>query len=269
MVKKLCKHELFALGRVLFIMQGILLVASVFLRVLQLFESDHLVYSIVFFFAALLYGVAVMVNLTAPLVMAVVRYYRNLFTAEGYLSFTLPVTAAQHLIVKALAALIFQVIAWVVTALSLVIVMAGDVLHEVGLAAAYLFKDIPADVTGHICLWVFEFVLLLTVTFISQVFLYYGCVSIGQLSRKNRVLSATGVYFGYYVATQIVATILTVLVAVFGDRIPFDAIAEFAEAHPIAVVHIFLGGMLVLTAVFTVAYFFVSHTIIRKRLNLE
>lgn len=269
MVKKLFKHELFALGRVLFIMQGIVLVTAAFLRVLQLFESDNLVYSIVFFFAALLYGVAVLVNLVAPLVMTVVRYYRNLFTAEGYLSFTLPVTAAQHLMVKVLAALVFQVIAWGVTALSLVIVMAGDVLHEVGLAAAYLFKQIPADVSWHIVLWGLELVLFLVVMFLSQAFLYYGCISVGQLAKKNRVLGAVGVYFGYYVVTQIVGTIITVLIAVFGDRIPFDALAEFVGAHPIAFVHLFLCGMLLLATVFTVAYFFVSHTIIRKRLNLE
>ncbi len=269
MVKKLFKHELFALGRVLLIMQGILLAAAVFLRVLQFFESEHLVYSIVFFFAALLYGVAVFVNSMAPLVMAVVRYYRNLFTAEGYLSFSLPVTASQHLMVKALGALVFQVVSWVVTALSLVIVMAGDVLHEVGLAAAYLFKQIPADVSGNMFLWGFELLLIFAVSFLSQVFLYYGCVSIGQLSRKNRVLFAVGVYFAYYVATQVLGTVLTVLVAVLGDHIPFDILAEFMEAHPIAFVHLFLCGMLLLTVVFTVAYFFVSHAIIRKRLNLE
>ena len=83
MVRKLLKHELFALSRVLFITQGIVLVAAAFLRVLQIFESDHFVYDIVFFFACLLYGATVLVNLVAPVVMAVVRYYRNLFTAEG------------------------------------------------------------------------------------------------------------------------------------------------------------------------------------------
>ena len=269
MVKKLFKHECFALGRVLFLIQGILLVSAVFLRVLQFFESDHLVYSIVFFFAALLYGVAVLVNSVSPLVMAVVRYYRNLFTAEGYLSFALPVTASQHLTVKALAALVFQTVSGVVTALSLVIVMAGDVLHEVGLAAAYLFKLIPAEISWHIALWSLELVLLLSVTFLSQIFLYYGCISIGQLARKNRVLAAVGVYFGYYVATQIISTVITVLIAVFGDRIPFDALAEFTGAHPIAVVHLFLCGLLLSSLVLTVAFFFVSHGIIRKRLNLE
>ncbi len=269
MVKKLFKHELFALSRVLFIMQGILLIAAAFLRILQFFESEHFVYSIVFFFAALLYGVAVLVNLTAPLVMAVVRYYRNLFTAEGYLSFALPVTAAQHLIVKALSALVLQAIAWGMTALSFVIVMAGDVLREVGVAAEYLCKGIPAGALWHIVLWGFELLLIFAVSFLSQAFLYYGCISIGQLARKNRVLAAVGVYFGYYVVTQILGTILTVLVTLFGDRIPFDAIATFAGTYPIAFVHIFLCSILLIAVVFTVLYFFVSHAIIRKRLNLE
>lgn len=269
MVKKLFKHELFALSRVLFIMQGVLLVAAVFLRILQFFESEHFVYSIVMFFAGLLYGMAVLVNLVAPIVMAVVRYYRNLFTAEGYLSFALPVTPAQHLIVKALAALVFQAIAWAVTILSLVIVMAGDVMHEVNLAMAYLFKEIPQSAVGHLILWGFELLLIFVVTFLSQAFLYYGCVSIGQLTRKNRVLAAVGVYFGYYVVTQIIGTVLTVLVALFGDRIPFDRLLAFMETHPIVFVHLCLCGMLLLTAAFGVGYFFVSHAIIRKRLNLE
>lgn len=269
MVKKLLKHELFALGRVLVIMQGILLAAAVFTRILLIFETDHFVYDIIRFFTVLLYGAAVLVNLVAPLVMAIVRYYRNLFTAEGYLTFSLPLTPAQHLLVKALGALIFQTVAGIVVLLSAMIVLSGDVLHEVCLAAAYLLKMIPGDITVHLIFWILEFVLLLEVTFVSELMLYYGCVSIGQLARKNRILVAVGVYFGYYVATQVLSTIVTVLLALFGDRIPFDRLLAWAEQHPELSVHIVLCSLLVFTAAVATGFFFVSHTIIRKRLNLE
>ncbi len=269
MVKKLLKHELFALGRVLWIMQGILLVAAVFTRVLMIFETDHFVFGIVMFFTGLLYGAAVLVNLVAPLVMAIVRYYRNMFTAEGYLTFSLPATPAQHLFVKATGALIFQMIAWVVVLLSALIVMSGEVLHEVYLAAAYLLGQFADLEVVHLTLWGLELILIFVVTFVSELMLYYGCVSIGQLARKNRILMAVGVYFGYYVATQILATILTVVLALFGENIPFDAFFAFVEQYPELSIHTILCSLLVLTALIATGFFFVSHTIIRKRLNLE
>lgn len=268
MVKKLFKHECFALGRVLWFVQGILLAAALSTRVIQFFEADHFAYDIVLVLAVIVLVVANAVNLMAPLVMGVVRYYKNLFTAEGYLSFTLPVTPAQHLFVKLSATLVFQLLAVCVSLVSVVIATAGEVLSEIGLAVQYLLNQLNIVAEGHTVLFVIELIVLCVVAFLSQLLLYYGCISIGQLSRKNRVLAAVGVYFGYYVIVQIISTVFTIVMGIIGDNM------EIADYVPtareiIAAIHIGLCGLIVWTVIVSTVYFLISHTIMRRKLNLE
>ena len=96
----------------------------------------------------------------------------------------------------------------------------------------------------------------------------YSCISIGQLARKNRVLAAVGVYFGYYVLTQILSTMFTILVSLFGEDL-FELIGQCFANHPIPSVHTLLCQMVILPAIMAGIWFLITHTIIRKRLNLE
>ena len=52
--------------------------------------------------ALLIVGLSVL-----SVVVVVVRFYQNLISDEGYLSFTLPVTAAQHIAAKLAAGILF------------------------------------------------------------------------------------------------------------------------------------------------------------------
>ncbi len=269
MVRKLLKHELSAMGRVIVLVQGILLVAATFMRVLLCFETDHVVYEIVSFFAWLVYGTAVLGCLLVPLVMGIIRYYRNLFTAEGYLSFTLPVTPAQHIVVKTVAALVWEIASFVTVLVSLCIVMLGEVFREVMLAAGYLLRQMPSEMVYHLVGWIAEAVVLFALVFVGEVLLYNACISVGQLARKNRILLAFGVYFGYYVVIQIVETVLMVTLALLEDQLPWDDWVMAMMEHPCLTGHLAMGVLIVFAAVFAGIYFMISHTIIRKRLNLE
>ena len=86
----------------------------------------------------------IMVALAFPFVYSVIRFYRNLFTGEGYLSFTLPVTPANHLWVKVVTAVSFSLLSVLVAALSGVIITAG----ESGIAALKTSGIIPASITA-------------------------------------------------------------------------------------------------------------------------
>lgn len=269
MVKKLLKHELLAMGRVVVLVQAILLVAAVFMRILLCFEEDQIVYNTVAFFAWLLYALAVVACLLVPFIMGVLRYYRNLFTAEGYLTFTLPVTPAQHILVKVLSSLIWSAASVVTALLSFGIVTFGDVFREVMLAMAYLTKDFSADLWWNVIGWVLELIVLLSLTYVAELLLYNACISVGQLARKNRILTAVGVYFGYYVVTQILETVLVVVFELIQDRLPIERWLEAMSKHLYLTIHLSMCGLIVLTALFAGLYFLVSHGIIRKRLNLE
>ncbi len=272
MVKKLFKHEILAYLRVVIPVQIILLGVAVLGRIIQFFETDTTAYDIVNGSSIFAFVVAIMVTLLMTTVFSIVRFYRNLFTGEGYLSFTLPVTPTQHLTVKLLTAALSQIVNIVVAVVAVCIITAGDVLTEVIRAGVYLWNTVVtqlADNAFHLWLYLAEGILMLLAAELASVLFYYLCIAIGQLFKKNRVLASVGVYFGFYIVTQVLSTIVMILLAFLQETPWLQDIMKFIEGHPFATVHIVLCGLLVACLVLGVVYFLVTRRIITRRLNLE
>ena len=99
--------------------------------------------------------------------------------------------------------------------------------------------------------------------------MYQSCICIGQLARKNRVLLAVGAFFGYWLVTQILSTITTMCITMMSIAGVLDKLMDWVELHPYTTGHLAMGGIIVLDLGLTVLYWWISHTIMRKRLNLE
>ncbi len=273
MVKKLFKHEFLAYGRVMSIVYTILLTIAVTTRVIFLFENDSTPYEIISTFSILTYAVSVFAALAFSFVMALVRFYKNLFTAEGYLSFTLPVTAAQHIIVKAVTAVCVDLVTLLAVLISACIVTAGEVFSQFWDGLTFAFAEIYKLIGAHTILFSAEYLLLLIVALFVSTMLYYTCISIGQLSRKNRILAAVGAYFGYYILTQIVATAFLISFALTAAGGHLDGLARWLAQqlsdHPLASIHIGIWIGILLESAFLLLEFVIVKKIITKKLNLE
>jgi len=269
MVKKLFKHECLYYLRVLSPVYIILLAVAVLGRGVHFFENDSTIYGIINGSTIFVFVVALLAAFAASLVMGVLRYYRNMFTAEGYLTLTLPATPTQHLLVKVLAASLFQLITIVVMVLSAAVIMAGDVFTEVVKAGVYLVDWLAANMEVALWPYVLELVVLLLVAILSTFLLYYACASLGQQAKKNRVRGAVVVYFIYYLITQAVSTVITVVFSVIQDTPFIENLLNWVEEHVYETVHIALCGAIVLSLVLSVVYFLVSRWVLRRRLNLE
>jgi len=264
MVRKLFKHEFLAWLRVMPIIYGIALAVAGVGRLLQLFESDELYYVLIFGSAALLFGAAMLVCMVAPTIFGIVRFYKNLFTGEGYLSFTLPVSMASHLWVKLLTATTFSILSTLVCCLSVMLMTAGEALVEIGNAAAYLLNQIPAESVGSVIGYCAEVLTLMLLGTFSTHLFYASCICIGQLAKKNRILAAVGVYFGFYLISQFFGTVLGLFMMFLAP-----SIENFFAADPILSVHIVLGVMIALELVLSTVFMLICHGILRRRLNLE
>lgn len=269
MVKKLYKHEFLAWLRVLPIFFGVTLLTAAFHRVLQFFETNSVYYNIVHVSALVLYGVSVMVCIAAPVVFGIVRFYKNLFTGEGYLTLTLPVNTTTHLNVKVITSVVFSIASLVVCLLSACIITAGDVFTELWKAFLYLWNLIQPEMTYHLIGYAAEFCVLLLIAMFSTSLLYNSCLCIGQLAKKNRILLAVGVYFIYYFITQIFSTIFVLAFTGLGMANLLDPYYKFVANHPRASVHIGLCGMIVLEALLALVFWCICRFILRKKLNLE
>lgn len=270
MVKKLIKHEFSALGRLMLPVLAAVLAIGIFTKIIFLFESDTTAYTIIEGSSYFLLVVAIIASFVLAVIFAVVRYYKNLFSCEGYLSFTLPVTAGQHLFVKALAAVTFQIATAIVAILTLLIALPGEVWAEVYTVVVEPLNELSLFINPvHFVFWAIEIILIFISSMIYNCFLYYTCITIGQTAKKNRIIFAVAVYFAYYIIMQILTTVVTVIISVASYTNIFEPIGLFIEVHPYLWAHGLLIGLSILNCVLTLIAYLICHKIIRKKLNLE
>ena len=270
MVRKLYKHEFAAWLRVLPFFWVAMLGVAVAGRFVQIFENIGSAYYWILFASSLLTAfLAAMALLAAPTVFGIFRFYRNLFTGEGYLSFTLPVTPGQHLLVKITTAVCFDLASVAVLLVSACILTCGDMLTELLKAGFYLLRQIPQDMILHVVGYCVQYIIWILLGCLCNHLMYYSCICIGQLLRKNRILGSVGVYFGYQLIGQVFSTGVSLLFTLFGIVGILDKLVEIIEKYPNATMHITLGIGGVMTLALAVIFWLVCHIIIRKRLNLE
>ena len=271
MVKKLIKHEYLAFFRSMCPICAITLGVGLLTRIIQLFESDSAAYAIISGSAFVVFWVSVMVALVATIALSVKRFYTNLFTAEGYLSMTLPVTAGQHIFAKLLVAVTGSIATFITVLISASVSCFGKTLWEIIKAIDFLARDAVAKWGAHFIFYVIEAVIMAVVFITYNFVVFYLCISIGQRAKKNRILAAFGAYFGYYVITQIVGTMFILILTAmprFLEKLIFD-FSRWAVEHPYAAVHVVMLGISVFYAALSVGIFFYSRYIIKNKLNLE
>lgn len=270
MVKKLFQYEFKSYLRTLIPVNLILLAIAVFARLIQFFETDSIPYMLLFGSSISAYAISIMVALILTGITVVVRFYKNLFTAEGYLTFTLPVTATQHILIKLFTGFLVETITTVSVFLSAMIITSGDVLVELFKATGYILKSVfMLESSGHIVFFAIEILLNMIVSSLFQTIVLYTCIALGQRSSKNRILMAVVYYFAYYMISQAVSTVLTIIFTVIAETDLMEAIAKIFINHPFGTIHTVSILSLLATAGFGVLGFFIIKKTIEHRLNLE
>ena len=270
MVKKLIKHEFIAYSRSLLPIELALIGIAVVLRFIQFFENSSTGYAILFGSAVFAFVAAIIVCLVMTFIVSIQRYYKNLFKAEGYLTFTLPVSNHQLILSKLFSAVSVTIITFVNIFVSICVATAGEVCVEIFKAMGYLIKKYIDLVGVNGVFYVIEIIILCIVAFAAEYLLFYACITLGQTAKKNRVAAAVGIYFGYYYATQILATVATIIFSTteWLQNIA-EAIVPFVVDHPYAFAHIALILMILVIALVGALYYLVAYKVMRKKLNLE
>ncbi len=269
MVKKLIKHEFMALGRLLLPMYVILLGLSLITRIIVFFETDSVIYDIISGSAIIVMCLGLVAGLMYTVVSCIIRFYKNLFSKEGYLTFTLPVSVEAHLLTKLLAAVVAYISSFAVIFGAFCIATSGELLVEIFKAAGFLFGKAYEGLGIHLVLYIAEAIIYTLIASCSGFLLYYACMCIGQLAKRSRVLLAIGVFFGYYYITQILVTVGVVLFSVFADSDFMIDLSMWIYDNAILSGHLFLLFLIAGSAVMGAVYYLIAHAIMKKKLNLE
>nr|WP_316623212.1 hypothetical protein [uncultured Ruminococcus sp.] len=268
MVKKLIKYDFQSYFRLLFPVQLIILGIALINRLIQLFEPKeaagtlNTVYNGFFISSLTLYFIAIAVCLVMTLVVSIVRFYQGMYTNEGYLNHTLPVTPTQHITAKLLNSMLFYIGTLFVIFISFIIITFGELNIEIFKAGFYLLNKFIGSLGAQGVVLIIEAVILVLLLGVHSFLKLYCCISVGQLAKKKKVLLAFGVYFGLYMAKQLVGTVF-IIFAVINSVWINDIMNQISEQPWLLLLYAILYYVVV-----SAVYFVLNNYIMSKKLNL-
>lgn len=222
------------------------------------YASVYVSYFMLYYFAILALGLATTIYF-------LMRFYKNLYTDQGYLMHTLPVTSHQLILSKAFVMYIWQLISGCVMIVSILVLVNSLVL---GIENTNIFKEIfnldfaDLDITFLDVLCCFVVLLILIGIQIFSIMFGYLAISLGQLSKNHKLISSIGIYVGMQAALQMLFSIL---------QLGFNLAAinmEFEDISKGLVFAILLLAAIVIFAADAGMYMGSNH-IMKNKLNLE
>lgn len=195
--------------------------------------------------------------------LVAIRFYRNLFTEEGYLSWTLPATATQHLWAKIISGYIWHILSILLMAVSLFILVTGDNVTEAYSKVAHEVTDSIGMPLSHLAAYWLIFSILCS---IGGIILIYLCIAIGQLFPGHRILCAIVTYFILTAITQVITWILLFALNLApGTAYQVTLTGTAAAQHTFMLFRLSFG----LTIFTSILEYFGVHYIMNKKINLN
>ncbi|MBQ8470174.1 MAG: hypothetical protein IJ720_02815 [Clostridia bacterium] len=207
--------------------------------------------------------------LFAAAFFVIYRFYKNIFTDEGYLMNTLPTRPVNLVFSKLLNALIWMLITIVVAGLSWYLAVGHldglrDVLTQIWDTIINLFlsnrEAIHEQLGVPIWLFIVELVFFILCWFARFAISWFFAIAFGQLIAKNhKVLGAIGAYVGLAIVSNIFST------AYLGA---LGKVINNVASNGLALQYTMMGNA-VLFLIITGLLYWATTSIMKNRLNLD
>ena len=287
MLKKLLKYDLNAIWKLWVALSAALLGMAVFMSLLIRFSivsslaSSSSLFSLFLVLGSFVSGFGVIIAWSGILIvtpiMCYIRYFKNFFSDEGYLTFTLPVKRSTLYLSKVINVFIFNVGNVIVTIIA--ILLALMIIPETGNNGAILnFEILKTLWSGIVWLWqelglwlavyLLGIILLATACSLYQIGMIHLCITVGAtVAKKHKVLAALGIYMG-------ISFILSSVYQVFGlfGLQSVEGFVYLADTTSALLTHLTLLSVLFLAIVIVSVAAAILHLItlntIERKLNL-
>ncbi len=291
MFAKLLKHEFKSNAGILGILTATLLglgvVATLVLRILvnhgeEMMDSTNPIINLSFmamtsllmmsYLALFIYALAVQIIL-------LYRFYKNKYTDEGYLTFTLPVSTQQIFWSSFVNMLIWLAIsAAAILLVAILVILFGTATEGLintdiftaleklrqlfgGLEWQMILQEMELAFGGSLAPSAVMLVLLVILAPFYGLMVPIACITIGAvLAKKHKLLAAFGIYYGVNALTSILSTMLTTLPAIFLSTAQLDSVAAYMNT--------IMAISLLLTLSLTVGAYLLNMHLMKNRLNL-
>lgn len=213
------------------------------------------------------------------LLIILIRFYKTCYTDQGYLTHTLPVTAKQIFNAKAIMAMLMYLIILVGIVATLFLI-AGVAITHIADVSSYeastilnefldLWSEQSEEFRKEMGFGFGWYIVLLVIYMLiacaTNIIICLGCVSLGQLYAKHRVVGAIAAYFVVQVVEQIAGYLCSL--PIYSKIIQADQYGE-----ELTMSGTFSPTMLLTLAVqiiLAVAMYFANLHMMTKQLNLE
>ncbi|MGT2925876.1 ABC transporter permease [Streptococcus cuniculipharyngis] len=249
MFGKLVKYELKSVGKWYLGLYGLAFLFSIILR-LSIPDMEELNQAVnisqwvltTYLVSVIAIVVLIVAIFLSTLFIIIRRFTQAIYGREGYLTMTLPVTTHQLLLSKVVTALIWCLLNGLIILVSAAVISDG--LTELS-DAIWMSLDLPSI---SVMVAVLQWLLYLLLAIVRGILMIYLAISLGQLFNNRRILMAFVAYF----TLAFLAGLLTSLVQ-----------------HLLAGAEAYLFFLALFELVFIVLYYWITHYLIKHRLNLQ
>lgn len=207
------------------------------------------------FFTLLLVGASF-----ATCAVITVRFYKNLFTDEGYLTWTLPATPLVQLWSKIISGTIWCIADILLCFLGLIILVTGNNVTSLYVQIAPEMTEALGMPLSSFALYLCLFTLFSTV---ASVIMIYVSVAIGQLFPGHRILCSIIAYFVLTFVIQMFSFIFMILFGLFPNA--NNVLIGDTAAH-----YLFssIGLDVFLVTITAIPEYIATYYIMKKKINL-
>ena len=286
MLGKLLKYDLRSVGRFWWIamltMFGMSFLAGGALRVYAeipwMRNSDQLyILQMMAYVLFLLSIVAMGFCMLAVLVLIFVRYFKHLFTDEGYLTFTLPASRKQIFFSKVLNAGIWLGLSEVVCAISiLVVIFIGIPTRGEGLFATDIILDTLMGIVdsfqligGWYTAWMILSILISVAYTMLVVGVAYFCITFGAtVVKKAKIVAGVGTYYLINIVSNAFFSIFGTIAGIIFLAGLIVILINASGAVIYGVITLILLITFAIIASLTAFFFCLTLNILERKLNL-
>lgn len=271
MLKKLIRHEWRSFWKVpafvcIYLLVVTLVGCGTFLS--PVWETENDMVEFLLGFGTLIYVLSLFVPFIAVFIYTGLRYYKNLFTDEGYLMHTLPVNSHQLILSKTVVATIWSIITTLVTGSSVLLLMCTVIATQEPIAWSEFMTEFYREFlplfkeTFEMSLGTFVVIAIVSVvlTCIYDVLLLYASVSFGHLFPKHPVAVTILSYFILQILIQIV-TSFSAVDSLTAYTLSDETAAEFLRSS-------LLQGFIT-TVPLIFVFYIICYLLMEKKLNLD
>lgn len=271
MLGKLINYEFKHTARTMLITYAALAVATL-MGSIALFQiargnaANETFSSITYIVLLVVYGIVIVGIYCVDFIYLSYQYYKTMYSSQGYLTHTLPVSPAAVLGSKILVFFVWMLFTTMITVLSLL------VLLQIGSGGEFFdsFNDVSwsdfSESTYHLFgmspgLLLFLFSVISLLGILLYILWITASMAIGQLSQKNRTICSILAAFGFYIADQILSTAVLVSCGYTNGAFLNGGLTSF--------MHIIIGSSIGMTTLFIVVLYGICLYINSRKLNLE